>query len=125
MLELPLVAAELAAGKDENESGDHARLVVLAATAPSGALHEVVDACLEDARGQAFLQFHEASGTTWLNKEAFEQLVRLLADREVVLGHLSMAFADRLVNELSRLAMKLGYRAEAIAEALRTWDGSS
>ena len=116
-LALPVLAAF-------SENGDawaaqrRTALVLLGASMPAGPLREALAGAFCDERGRMFLGIHEANGVVWLAKEAFEDLARLVADREVVLGRASVALAEREVEEVSSLAAELGYRADAIAKTL-------
>jgi len=113
-LALPLV--DVFAHTDDAHG--RAALVLLAATLPAGPLREVLGAALEDPRGRAYLGVHESGGVTWLSKEAFERLARVLAEREAVEGRASVALAERQAEDAVRLAEREGYRADAIARAL-------
>jgi glycosidase len=118
-LALPVLAAF-------SESGDawaaqrRTALVLLGASLPAGPLREALAGAFCDERARTFLGIHEANGAVWLAKEAFEELARLVAEREVVLGRASVALAEREVEEVSNLAVELGYRADAIAKTLMT-----
>ena len=116
-LALPLLAA-FSEGADAYAAQRRAALVLLGASLPVGPLREVLAEALRDPRARTFLGVHEANGIMWLGKEAFEELARLIADREVVLGRASVAMDERQVEDVTRLAADEGYRAEAIAKAL-------
>ena len=116
-LALPIVEAfgeELSAYDAEERTA----LVLLTVTLPSAPLREVLRASFADARARTFLGIHEANGVLWLAKERFELLARVVADREVALGHASVAMADRQVDDAARLASAEGYRAARVEQAL-------
>lgn len=102
----------------EGDAHQRAALLVLAATAKTGPLRETMKAALESDRGRTYLGVHESGGVKWLNKESFESLARILASRAVVLGEVSAAMADRQVEDVTKLAEKEGYKADAISRAL-------
>lgn len=116
-LALPVLAA-FSEDHDGYAAQRRAALVLLGASLPAGPLREVLAAAFRDARARTFLGVHEANGVNWLAKEAFEELARLVADREVVLGRASVAMAERQVEDVTRLAADEGYRADAIARSL-------
>ena len=93
-------------------------LVLLAVTLPVAPLREAMKPALDEPRARTFLGVHEAGGIVWLSKEAFEELAQFIADREGIEGRASVALAEREVLEVSRLAEREGYRANAIATAL-------
>ncbi|MEA2747419.1 MAG: hypothetical protein QOI41_1562, partial [Myxococcales bacterium] len=116
-LALPVLAA-FSESNDGYSAQRRTALVLLGASLPAAPLREVLASAFRDARARTFLGVHEANGVFWLAKEAFEELARLVADREVVLGRISVALAERQVEEVARLAAEQGYRAEPIVKAL-------
>jgi glycosidase len=116
-LAVPILAAFSADG-DAYTAQRRAALVLLGASLPAGPPREVMADAFGDARARTFLGVHEAGGVQWLRKESFEELARLVADREVVLERVSVAMAERQVEDLAHLAADEGYRADAIAKAL-------
>jgi glycosidase len=117
-LALPLVDAETARGRDENQAKRRAAVVLLLATLPRGPLRETMHAALGDARARAFLGVHDAGGTTWVVKEPYVELAEALAERQAVEGRASMAMARREAEDLVRLADTAGWRADEIVRAL-------
>ena len=117
-LSLPVVEAFSNDDRTPYDAQTRAALVLMGATLPSAPVREVLRASLDDARARAFLNVHESGGVRWLAKEAFEELARFIADREVVEGRASVAMAERQVDDVTRLASKEGYRADRIAKAL-------
>ena len=115
----PLVEA-FALGGDAHADTAQARatLVLLAATLPVGPLREAVGAALKDARGQEYLGVHEANGVAWLNAEAFAELACFLGYRESIEGRASVAMTEREVEDVTRIALNEGYKADLIAKAL-------
>jgi glycosidase len=103
-------------------SADEARrlapLIVLTATLPTGALAPSMSAALASESGRVFLDVHEAGGTVWLNKERFEELAQLLADREIASGRSTREAVALEVRALAELAELEGYRVEQIADKL-------
>jgi hypothetical protein len=97
---------------------ERATRVLLALTTPEGDLREIMHAALSDPRGRAFMNVHESGGVVWLVKERFDELARLLAEREAILDRSTLDEAKKRAEELSRTAEAEGFRAEAIAAAL-------
>ncbi|MDB4943557.1 MAG: Alpha-amylase family protein, partial [Labilithrix sp.] len=118
-LALPL-GESLGRDGDDTDAAAHRRaaLVLVAATLPAGPLRESMAAALEDDLGRALLGVHHAGGETWLHKESFEELARLLAHREAVEGIASLAMAEREVLDVTGVAATSGYKAGVIADAL-------
>ena len=111
-LALPVVAAFAEEGQP------NVALVLTAATLPTLPLREAMTAALQDVRARDLLGVHEAGGVRWLRKESFEELARVLAEREAIEGRASIAMAEREVEDLTRLAAKQGYRVDGIEKAL-------
>jgi hypothetical protein len=116
-LSLPVLGA-FTADEDAYVANRNTALVLLAVTLPVAPLREAMKPALDEPRSRNFLGVHEAGGTVWLSKEAFEELAQFIADREGIEGRASVALAEREVEEVSRLAEREGYRANAIAKAL-------
>jgi glycosidase len=107
-----------ATGLPEDEAKRRAALVILAATLPSGPLAPALRLAIGSPRGQAFLNVHQSDGTWWLNKEAFEDLSRFLAEREIASGAVEPAVARADAESFNALAEREGYRAKDIAAKL-------
>lgn len=116
-LSLPLVAA-FTEERGTYAAQKRAALVLLGATLPDRPLRETMKTSLWEPRARMFLGVHEANGVVWLAKERFEELAAFLSDRDAVDGRVSVAMAERQVEDVARLAAEEGYRAEAIAKAL-------
>lgn len=114
-LAIPVVHA---ASTFEGDPEHRAALLLLAVTAKNAPLREALAGAIADERGRVFLGVHEAGGVKWLRKESFEELARLLASRAALLGEVSVAMAERQVDDVTKLAAKEGYKADAIAKAL-------
>lgn len=116
------VASPLVAGFSSEEREDdahlHAALVLSAVTTPRTPLREAMAAALADAHGRALLGVHDAGGTSWLVKERFDALAKVLAEREALDERASLAFAHRKAEDVMRIAEREGYRAARIEEAL-------
>jgi hypothetical protein len=116
-LALPLVEA-FAEESDAYTAEKRAALVLLGATLPTAPLREAIAGALRDPRARAFLGVHDANGVSWLHKERFEELAKLIAHRDFIEGHASVALAERQVDDVTRLAAAEGYRTMDIARAL-------
>jgi hypothetical protein len=116
-LSLPVLAA-FSEYLDYYVAQRNTALVLLAVTLPFAPLREAMKPSLDEPRGRMFLGVHEAGGVVWLSKEAFEELAQFIAEREAIEGRVSVAMAERQVDEISRLAEREGYRVNAIAKAL-------
>ena len=116
-LAAPLVDA-FHAEVDGWESRRRAALAILAAILPVGTPKEMLAAAITDSHGRAFLNVHEADGATWLVKERFEELAKMLLEREVLLDRMTPADAKKASADLHELAEKAGFQADRIAAAL-------
>ena len=116
-LALPLLEAFTHDG-DAHAAQARAALVLLVSTLPAAPLREAMHVALQDPRGRDYLGVHDANGVTWLSKERFEELARILGDRASVEGRASVAMIERQVEDVTRVASEEGYEAVAIAKAL-------
>jgi hypothetical protein len=103
---------------DEREAQRRASLVLLALTLPGGDLREVMHVALGGPRGRMYMNVHESDGVVWLNKERFDELARLLGEREALLDERPLEEGRTTAAELSKTAETEGFKAEAIAAAL-------
>jgi glycosidase len=117
-LALPLVDAFRAAGATDWDAHRRAALTLLAVTLPRAPLRESMSAALADDRARTFLGVHESGGVTWLVKEPWDDLARILAERQALEGRASLAMAHREAEDVDRVAVAEGYRADRIAAEL-------
>ncbi|HVJ93747.1 MAG TPA: alpha-amylase family glycosyl hydrolase [Labilithrix sp.] len=113
----PLVSA-FETAHDTDEANRRAALVLLSVTLPSGSVADAMRHALVAPRGQTFMDVHVSEGTTWLNKERFEELARALAEREVTSGRVTQPAASAEVEMLAVLAADEGYRVDRISAKL-------
>lgn len=101
-----------------DEAEVHTALVLAAMLEPAASLRASMARALDDEDGKALLGVHEADGVSWLNKERFEALANMLAEREFVDGRASLSFAHRLAEDVARIAEREGYKTASIAREL-------
>lgn len=113
----PLVAA-FSSEESAADAHLHTALVLSAITTPRTPLREAMASALSDVQGRTLLGVHDAGGTSWLVKERFDALAKVLAERDALDERASLAFAHRKAEDVMRIAEREGYRAARIAEAL-------